>query len=373
MLCTRQRAAGPGHNEKGRQMGEVVEGTLDRRSLLRSSAILAAVGAVGLTACTSGAEGGSTASASVSASGGDPGAAVSATFVGSLAGFPFWNQIQLGAESAGKDLSGFELTWTAPTTYTGTAQIVQFAQTAVAANPKAIAVDYVGPEMDAPIIKALDQGTIVQLYNNFAAALKSPDPRVAALAATASGLDKDSLCKYSASEFAKSVAVGDELVFFNQLPGTPEWDGIQNAYIAGFEALGWQREQIKTFPAGQDPAKNLQIIESYLTANPNTKGIICADVISGGPAVKAKAKLGLETPLITWNLEESTFADVESGAITQNVNQQPYLQSYYAVVNLYNILKYGFVAPPFVNPGTLLITKDNVAAVKQQFDEGIAG
>jgi len=40
---------------------------------------------------------------------------------------------------------------------------------------------------------------------------------------------------------------------------------------------------------------------------------------------------------------------------------------------MYMILKYGFVAPPYVDPGTLLITAANVAAVQSQFEQGIAG
>lgn len=341
---------------------------LNRRAFIVKSAVIAGVG-VGLVSCSSAAE--NTASASASAEAGD--AALGGTFVGSLAGFPFWNQIELGARNAGTDLTGFKLQWTAPTAWTGTAQIVQFLDAAVATKPQSLAIDYRGPEYDAAIVKALDQGAVVQLYNNFELAAESKDPRIAALAVTSSGLNKNALAKLSATQFSEFVSVGDELVFFNQLPGTPEWDAIQNAYVAGFESLGWKKDQIKPFPCTLDAAENLQIIQSYLTANPGTKGIICADVTAGGPAVKAKEKLGLDLPLITWNLEESTFADVERGAITQNVNQQPYLQSYYAVVNLYNILKYGFVAPPYVDPGTLLITSANVAAVKSQFDQGIAG
>jgi len=349
---------------------------LNRRSFIVKSAVLAGVG-VGLASCSRAEESSEPVAATpadtAASEAASTGASISAVFVGSLAGFPFWNQIELGARNAGEDFADLEIQWTAPTTYTGTGQIVQFSEAAVATKPKAVALNYVGPEMDACITTALDQGTAVQLYNNFAAATQSKDPRIAALAITASGLDKDALCKLSATQFAESVAVGDELVFFNQLPGTPEWDGIQNAYIAGFESLGWKKDQIKVNPATLDPAENLQIIESYLTANPNTKGIICADVTSGGPAVKAKEKLGLDLPLITWNLEDSTFADVERGAITQNVNQQPYLQSYFAVANMYMILKYGFVAPPYVDPGTLLITAANVAAVQSQFEQGIAG
>jgi ABC-type sugar transport system substrate-binding protein len=189
----------------------------------------------------------------------------------------------------------------------------------------------------------------------------------------AAALNKPAVVTRSAKAFSKYVKTGDELVFFNQLPGSDEWDRIQEAYVNGLVALGWPKSAVKVFPLTLDPAKNLDLIQSYLTAHPGTKGIICADVIAGGPAVLAKKALGLKTPLMSWNLETSTFDDIRSGAIAVLVNQQPYLQSYYAVVNLYMQLKYGFIAPPNVDPGTLIIDKGNVDSVQKQYKAGLAG
>ena len=298
---------------------------------------------------------------------------IKVTFVGSLRGFPFWNQIQRGAEDAGRDLADLDLKFTAPTTYTGSAQIEKFIRAAVSGKPQGIAIDYFGREYDAVLKKALDQGTVVQFYNNYVAAETAKDPRIRILGDSAVGLNKDAVCFRTAKAFTQFVKPGDEVVFFNQLPGKDEWDRIESAYVAAFQKLGWSKNQIKVFPVGLDPAKNLELIRTYLTAHPGTKGMVCADVNSGGPAVKAKKALGLKTPLLSWNLEPSTFADIKSGAISLNLTQQPYLQSYYAVVALYMKLKYQFLAPPSVDPGTLYITKANATAVEKQYKAGIAG
>lgn len=298
---------------------------------------------------------------------------ITITFVGSLLNFPFWNQIQKGAVAAGKDLAGVRLKYTAPSTYTGLAQINNFIKAAVSGRPAGLAVDYRAKEFEPIVKKALGLGIEVAFYNNAAPAETSTDPRIRALADTAAALNKVGVAERSAKAFAKLVKPGDEIVFFNQLPGSDEWDRIQNAYVAAFRSLGWPKSAVKVFPAGLDPAKNFEIIKSYLTAHPGTKGIVCADVIAGGPAAKAKKALGLKTPLLSWNLEPSTFDDIRSGALAISVNQQPYLQSYYCVVALYMKLKYGFLAPPAVDPGTLIIDKTNVAAVEAQYKTGIAG
>lgn len=299
--------------------------------------------------------------------------ALTITFVGSLQNFPFWNQIQKGAVEGGRNLAGVKLKFTAPTTYTGLAQINNFIKAAVSGRPAGLAVDYRAKEFEPVVKQALDRGIKVAFYNNSAPAETAADPRVRKLVDSASALNKVGVCQRSAKAFQKYVKVGDELVFFNQLPGSDEWDRIQDAYVQAFTSLGWPKSAIKIFPAGLDPAKNLEIIQSYLTAHPNTKGIVCADVIAGSPAVKAKQALGLKTPLLSWNLDTPTFADIKNGNIAISVNQQPYLQSYYAVVNLYQQLRYGFIAPPAVDPGTLIIDKSNVAAVEAQYKAGRAG
>jgi ABC-type sugar transport system substrate-binding protein len=51
------------------------------------------------------------------------------------------------------------------------------------------------------------------------------------------------------------------------------------------------------------------------------------------------------------------------------INQQPFLQSYFAVANLANQAKYS-LAPANVDTGTSIVTKDNIATVQACIDAG---
>lgn len=154
------------------QGGDAV-GMFSRRSLVSK----AAVAAVGVPAAAG-------ALASIGAAAPRQTKRFKVTFVGSLQGFPFWNQIEQGAVDAGRDFdTSIAFKFTAPTTFTGYAQIEQFLQAAVSGRPDGIAVDYRGKTYWKVLKKALDAGIAVQFYNNapFPDEEKGIDPRIGIL------------------------------------------------------------------------------------------------------------------------------------------------------------------------------------------------
>jgi len=293
--------------------------------------------------------------------------------VGSVLNNPFWDLIQKGALSAGDDLIDAKVTYVAPEDFS-LANVNEFIKTAVAANPDAILVDYRGQEFEEIVIKALDQGIEVQFYNNYEGA-NSTDARIRRLATTAVGLSKPAAAARSAALFMEYVNPGDKLVLFNSLPDSPEHLATQNGYVAAFIAAGWQESDLDIVPLpGLDPAPNFEYIRTYLSAHPGEyKGIVTWDTTSGSPAALAKVDLGLTIPLVMWNIDETVIAGIRDGSITMSLTQQPMLQTYYGVIAAYLKVKYGFIDPPVVDPGTMIITPDNVEEVAALFEGGIAG
>ena len=57
------------------------------------------------------------------------------------------------------------------------------------------------------------------------------------------------------------------------------------------------------------------------------------------------------------------------GPLKEALDQQPYLQSYYAAADLALELKYGFV-PVSVNTGTFIVTDSNLSSVSELVKEG---
>jgi simple sugar transport system substrate-binding protein len=111
----------------------------------------------------------------------------------------------------------------------------------------------------------------------------------------------------------------------------------------------------------------------YLTAHPETRGIVCWDSLTGSAAARAKADVGMDIPVLSWNLDSVTIGCVKEGELTMTLSQQPYLQAYYTVVALYLKLRYGFLETPFVDPGRLLVDRSNIGQVEELFNQGVLG
>ena len=293
------------------------------------------------------------------------------SFVGAVLNNPFWDQIARGARAAGRDLAGTAVTYSAPEEFS-LANISALIHGVIAGSPDGIAIDYRGREFEEVTRLALDRGIAIQFFNNFQG-FDSGDPRIVRLSETAVGLDKMEAARRSGEAFLEHLKPDDPVVLFNGLPDSPEHLVIQNAYLKVFAEAGWTRERIELFPVGLDPAQNFQLMKVYLTAHLETRGIVCWDSLTGSAAARAKADVGLDIPVLSWNLDSITLRSVREGALTLTLSQQPYLQAYYAVVALYLKLRHGVLETPFVDPGRLLVDRSNIDQVEDLFNRGVLG
>lgn len=300
------------------------------------------------------------------------GDAIEIWVVGSVLNNPFWDLIQNGSLAAGDALADANVTYIAPEDFS-LANVNEFIVTAVAAEPDAILVDYRTAEYEEAVIDALDKGIQVQFYNNYVGK-DSDDPRVRRLSGTPVGLDKAAAARRSAELYLEYVSPGDQLVLFNSLPDSPEHLEIENAYIEVFTDAGWSEGDLDIVALpGLDPAPNFEVIKTYLAANPGTQGIVTWDTTSGTPAAQAKADAGSDVPLVMWNLDQTVIEGVKDGNVQLSLTQQPFLQTFYGVISAYIKVKFGFIDPPVIDPGTLMVTADNVNEVEALFEAGYAG
>ena len=65
----------------------------------------------------------------------------------------------------------------------------------------------------------------------------------------------------------------------------------------------------------------------------------------------------------------SSAKRIKDGTLTTAINQQPFLQAYFAVANLANKAKYN-LSPANVDTGTSIVTKDNIDTVQACIDAG---
>ena len=77
-----------------------------------------------------------------------------------------------------------------------------------------------------------------------------------------------------------------------------------------------------------------------------------------------------EIKSIGFDLSPQIIAGFESGYINLAIDQQPFMQGYYPILNLCMNIKYGFELP-FIDTGIGLVDETNYAQFKDLVDEQI--
>jgi simple sugar transport system substrate-binding protein len=115
---------------------------------------------------------------------------------------------------------------------------------------------------------------------------------------------------------------------------------------------------------GTDREKAVEKIRAALAAQPEIKIVLAtgkADTEAAGLAIE-RHFAGKGYAVAGFDLCPETLRLVQAGIIRFTIDQQPYLQGYYPVVQLALLRRYG-IKPTNIDAGASLITKDNVAAV----------
>ena len=279
---------------------------------------------------------------------------------------PFWITQQNGANQAAKDF-GVNVVFQAPAQDTGDAGMVPLLQGAIAAQPSGIAIDYTSKTMEAATVAALDAGINVVLYNNnrFEGENAPSDPRIGSLAFVGQNESKSGeiLTKAWLPMLPKSPC---KVLVVNPFPTafvlTLRGDGVKRT----LDAAGYPHSDLA---ATGDQGQNLSLIGAALQADPK----ICGVAALGGPAANPAAlyigenKLGIS--VATFDVGPETAKRIKEGTIAIAINQQPFLQSYYAVANLAQEAEYT-LSPVNVDTGTSLVTKNNIDKVQACIDAG---
>jgi len=119
--------------------------------------------------------------------------------------------------------------------------------------------------------------------------------------------------------------------------------------------------------AGQDPAEIKSKVLAYLSANPDTNGILTLGPTSAHPTLAALEESGKAGTIHfgTFDLSGEIATGIKGDVIAFAIDQQPYLQGYLPVVILTNLSRYGVVPGNSINSGPGFVTKDNIALVEK--------
>ncbi len=320
----------------------------DRRSFLRRTALTGvAAGSVGtlLSACGSSASSGSGGSESVFGKH----KSYKFVFVNHVTTNPFFTPTQYGAADASK-LLGCSYQWTGSEN-SNVSQMVNAINTAVTSGADGIAVALIDLHaFNAPVEAAIKAGIPVVAYNADA-------PGNARLSYVGQDLKK------AGEEMGKRIkeAVGTgEVGLFIATPGSanlqPRIEGAEKA-LAG---SGITAHAVAT---GAAVAQEQPAIEAWYQSHKEAKGMYAVDGGSTESLAKVMQKLGLQGKVHAggFDLTEQTQKLLSEGYIEFTIDQQPYLQGFLPVLQLFLYKVSGtLTGPSEVDTGLKFLDKESV-------------
>ncbi len=272
-------------------------------------------------------------------------------FVNHVTTNPFFVPTQYGIQDA-TSLLGCKYQWTGSQTSSVTEMVNAF-KSAVAAKADGIAVSLIDPTaFNDPVKAALDAGIPVVAYN----ADVPTNPRMAYI-----GQDLFASGQQVGQRIASLVPSGD-IAGFIATPGSlniqPRIDGIKDILS---KIPGINFAEIATGAKVED---ELTAIEAYYLGHKNLKGMVAVDGGSTQGVSQIMEKYGLAAKGVHaggYDLLPKTLQEIQGGNLDFTIDQQPYLQGFLPVVQLFLYkLSGGLQQPSNTNTGLLFVTKDTV-------------
>ncbi len=225
-----------------------------------------------------------------------------------------------------------------------------------------LAVNIIDPEaFDAVILEAVDRGIPVVAFNVDDHA--TPNARL-------SGVNQNlfkagqSLARHLLPEIPENARV---LMTMHD-EGISALEDRLNGMQSVFKAKGVKAAVV--IP-GNDSTKGAEVIAEALKKNPDIRIILAtgqSDTEAAGAAIE-KYFPGRDYWAAGFDLSPETLEHIKAGHIRCTVDQQPYIQGFYPVIQLTHYLRYG-IKPSNVDTGAAIIDKSNVDQVMELTKKG---
>jgi simple sugar transport system substrate-binding protein len=301
-----------------------------RRQFTRRTAL--AGGAAGLAALALEACGGEGGSGAFASSGGSASAGIFGTnarykftFVNHATTNTFFIPARYGAEDACR-LLGCSYEWTGSQT-SNVSEMVNAIDRAVSRRTNGIATTLIDPTaFESPVSRGLSAGIPVVAYNSDVAG----NPRLAYI-----GQDNFKSGQVVGQHIASLVPSGDVALFI-ATPGAvnlqPRVDGAM-ATLKHYPAIAPH-----TVPTGAAQPQELPFIKSYIASRSNYRGFFAVDGGSTAATATAIQQAGLAAKGVKgggYDLISPTEQLLAAGHIQFAIDQQPYLQGFLPILELY--------------------------------------
>jgi simple sugar transport system substrate-binding protein len=268
---------------------------------------------------------------------------------------PFFGAIKRGADDAAKNL-GVKYTYLA-SNISGP-DLAKALEAATATNPAGVAFGDWFPDAQDPIVKALaEQGVPVVGYNS------GPDKWQESTGAIAWVKQSDfDAGRRAAQLFAEQRS--KHALCVNHGPGAALFEQRCDGLEAGMkEAGGTSTDLSIPYQDVTNPGKVMQAVQGALNGNKDIDAVFTLGSGTARDALRVVTEMtGDKKPVVgTVDLSTEVLQQVKDGNLLFAIDQQPYLQGYYAIAILAQEIKFGLHPVGTVSTGPLAITKDTAA------------
>jgi simple sugar transport system substrate-binding protein len=235
-------------------------------------------------------------------------------------------------------------------------------QTAIAGRADGIAVAIIDPvAFGAPIAQAFAHGIPVISYNADGTPKNSPQTKMR-LAYIGQSLYTSGFLM--GQRIVKLVGSGHVALFiatFGTANIQPRLDGA----IAAIKQFGGGKITTSSIATTALEAQERRVVESYWIGHKDVKGMFAVDQGSTTGAILTSRKYGLRKRGLSiggYDLTPEIVKGINDGVADFTIDQQPYLQGFYPVVQLFLYkLSGGLIGAEDMNTGIKFVTKQNIA------------
>jgi simple sugar transport system substrate-binding protein len=272
---------------------------------------------------------------------------------------PFFVPVRKGVEEAGR-LLGVNATFTGPADF-NVARQIEFIKAAIAEGVDGIGTTLPNPDAFNDVVaEAMDKGIPV-------IALNADAPGSRRLAYIGQG-------NYEAGramgrQIITLLPAGGEVLLCTHTAGAFNLEERLRGVREALQPAG--NFQTQVLPTTTDLVKASSLIGSYFQGHPQTKGFFGVDDITGSAIAQVIEREGLKGKVFggAFDLVPDVMNAIKGGTMQFTIDQQPYLQGFNTVLQLY-LLKQYQLAPTDVNTGVAPITAANVEKVMKLAEQG---
>jgi len=165
-------------------------------------------------------------------------------------------------------------------------------------------------------------------------------------------------------EAAKFIPDGSEVLMTMHDEGISALEDRLRGAQDGLREAGRKNVTWKVVISGNTVAGSAEVIAKELKSNPRIKVVLCtgqADTEGAGIAISTRFS-GQDYQAAGFDLSPEILRHIKQGHIAFTIDQQPYIQGFYPVVQLTLYHRYG-IMPTSMDAGATLIMRENADSV----------